>query len=486
MRKLVAVTALLASQVCFAGGFVDQLAQYHLNRQMRIEEGTFSPDWILSWASAPLNATAPADVAASSEGVFNQKIDPSNPSDTRTFAQRYFFNSAYASGPDAPVFYYICGEAVCDAPSGAALAYAHQYRGYVVSLEHRFYGDSQPFPTLSNENLKYLRTDFALADLANFQAFAKAKWGLKGKWIAMGGSYPGSLSAYYRLKYPSLVVGSLASSAPVQPRENFEEYDWVVHDRAGSACASQIQQVVAQLENLMRTDAQGFAAAKLKFEAESVQDPVDFLYVVADMAASAVQYGMKDQFCSSLANGGSDLIGAYARAGIQAFSRLGMKPADDSFQVAKNEDPATYHLGVGTRQWLYQSCTEYGYFQNAYHDPSQSARTALINPAFHRRVCQELFGTQALDVSNIEHNYYEPLLNPASASRIVFTNGSVDPWAMLSISNELGNAVNPNVATYTIQGAAHCGDLGTPNFTDSSSLKGAQRLFTSSVEQWLR
>ncbi len=469
---VIAATAGSVSSVQ-AGGFIDQLVRNKTAERLQVQDQLFSAFSL---------STESRDVM--SAGTFVQKVDPANPQDARTFNQRYFLTTAYASSPDAPVFYSICGEAACNAPNGAALAYARLYHGYAVALEHRYYGTSQPLPTLSAENLRYLKTEFALADLASFEVFAQSKLGLKGKWIAIGGSYSGSLSAYYRLKYPHLVVGALASSGPVQARENFEAYDWVVNDRAGPQCATAIRGVVAEIENPMRSDSNGFATVKHLFQCDRLQDPVDFLYIVADMAAAAVQYGMKDQFCSTLLNSGADPVGAYAKAGISAFSRLGMTPEEDSFQVAKNENPAAYGSGVGMRQWLYQSCTEYGYFQNAFHDPSQSARSALINPAFHRRVCQELFNTPALDTSKITQYFYQPLLN-SSTSRILFTNGSIDPWATLSISHEIGNDVNPNLITNTIDGAAHCDDLGALS-SEATPVGKAQQIFMGLISQWLK
>jgi len=44
-------------------------------------------------------------------------------------------------------------------------------------------------------------------------------------WIVVGGSYPGALSAWFRYKYPHLVIGSLASSAVILAIEDFKDFD---------------------------------------------------------------------------------------------------------------------------------------------------------------------------------------------------------------------------------------------------------------------
>lgn len=61
---------------------------------------------------------------------------------------------------------------------------------------------------MSNANLRYLNSEQALADLAAFRVAMAKKFNLtSNQWISFGGSYPGSLSAWYRLKYPHLVDG---------------------------------------------------------------------------------------------------------------------------------------------------------------------------------------------------------------------------------------------------------------------------------------
>jgi hypothetical protein len=88
-------------------------------------------------------------------------------------------------------------------------------------LEHRFYGKSLPFgnQSFTLENLKYLTAEQALNDLAYFitQVTERNMHNVSKshKWITIGGSYPGALSAWFRSKYPHLTVGAIASSAVV-------------------------------------------------------------------------------------------------------------------------------------------------------------------------------------------------------------------------------------------------------------------------------
>lgn len=80
------------------------------------------------------------------------------------------------------------------------------------------------FRDLSTENLSYLSSEQALADLAYFIIAMNEKFHLNRdtKWIAFGGSYPGSLAAWLRLKYPYLIHGSISTSGPLLAKADFK------------------------------------------------------------------------------------------------------------------------------------------------------------------------------------------------------------------------------------------------------------------------
>jgi pimeloyl-ACP methyl ester carboxylesterase len=415
---------------------------------------------------------------------FKQLIDHNNPQ-LGSFAQRYYIDESYSNSDDSPVFFYICGEAVCNkrALNGLIRNLAKKFNAKMVALEHRYYGKSLPRPNFSAENLQYLTTEFALKDLKSFQDNLIINRNWNGKWISFGGSYPGSLSAYYRLKYPDMLAGALASSAPVMAEENFDRYDAHIADVAGTKCLTNIKAAVYETENALN-DPDKFTKIKDMFDASLVTNDIDFLYLIADIAAIAIQYGMHEDFCNKLDTEETPLIG-YATYAKHIYNSWGINALSLTAEGAMHEDPKTYEDGLGMRPWFYQVCTEYGYWQNAYYDQARSSRSSLINLDYHKNLCERLFNIKyELDTNKINNEYYLPLFNPG-VNNIYFTNGSTDPWSNLSMSDKLGNSTNPNLDFYMIDGAAHCDDLHDNNTHDSMSLKGARIKAEALIHKWL-
>jgi lysosomal Pro-X carboxypeptidase len=89
----------------------------------------------------------------------------------------------------------------------------------VVFAEHRYYGESMPYGDKSMKKpfINYLTSEQALADYAYLITYLKNNitGADKSPVVAFGGSYGGMLSSWFRMKYPNIVVGAIAASAPI-------------------------------------------------------------------------------------------------------------------------------------------------------------------------------------------------------------------------------------------------------------------------------
>jgi pimeloyl-ACP methyl ester carboxylesterase len=418
------------------------------------------------------------------QGSFDQALDHFDSSNTTTFKQRYFIATDYTRGDkNAPVIYYQCGEGNCldSYPLPPAIdSYASSLGAAVVVLEHRYYGKSQPFDQMTGDHLKYLSYEQALEDFAVFQRYVMKEMSLNGKWIFAGGSYSGALSAYYRLKHPELVVGALSSSGVVRTSEVFEDYDRLVAIGLGPQCLAAVQEVTHQVEAVLNNPA-ALAKIQATFQSQDVKSPLDFLSVLDGMASAAVQYNQIDDFCQSILSNSDHLTG-FATGGLKAIAVLGLKPIDMTYQGSESTVASDYEGDVGSRQWGYQSCAEFGGFATPYHDPSLSAESSLLDLQYNLDGCKNLYGiTTPPDTDRMNKTYYEPLLDP-STTNIFFTNGSIDPYSILGIATVNGNVTNPNTAAFTLTGLAHCADLGS---SDGGMIDQAQAMFLKLAQQWL-
>ena len=76
---------------------------------------------------------------------------------------------------------------------------------------------------MTTGNMKYLSSRQGLEDAGHFISSMNDQYNLT-TWFTFGGSYPGSLSAWMRLRFPHLVAGSVSSSGPLFAKLDFHEY----------------------------------------------------------------------------------------------------------------------------------------------------------------------------------------------------------------------------------------------------------------------
>jgi len=155
---------------------------------------------------------------------------------------------------------------------------------------------------LSTENLIYLSSELALADLAFFIEEMNVKYNLEAntKWIAFGGSYPGSLAAWMREKYPHLVHGAISTSGPLLAKADFREYYDVVVNSLGTysdKCVESVRQSFAQTEILLKhmigqrsIDEKFKTCDPIEKSIDNSLDMANFFENLASVFAGIVQY----------------------------------------------------------------------------------------------------------------------------------------------------------------------------------------------------
>ncbi|KAL3583479.1 hypothetical protein D5086_014540 [Populus alba] len=374
------------------------------------------------------------------------------------FPQRYYEFLDYFRIPDGPIFLEICGESSCNGIVNDYISVlAKKFGAAVVSLEHRYYGRSMPFKSTTTENLRFLSSKQALFDLAVFRQYYQESLNLKlnrtsveNPWFVFGGSYAGALSAWFRLKFPHLTCGSLASSAVVLAIHNFTEFDQQIGESAGAECKATLQETTQLVEERLASNKQ---AVKTLFDAAELEIDGDFLYFLADAAVIAFQYGNPDIVCSTLVkakNNGDDLVEAYAKYVKEYY--LGTFGSTVQTYNQKYLKDTSLNKHTGDRLWWFQVCTEVAYFQVA--PSNDSIRSSKVDARYHLDLCKNVFGEgiyPEVDVTNI---YYGG--TNISGSKIVFANGSQDPWRHASKQTS-----SPDMPSFLISchNCGHCTDI---------------------------
>nr|XP_013189334.1 unnamed protein product [Amyelois transitella] len=390
---------------------------------------------------------------------------------------------------------------------GAWIEYAQRFKALCISLEHRFYGESHPTKDLSTKNLQYLSSSQALADLASFISAMKEKFKLPNsvKWVAFGGSYPGSLAAWLRLKYPHLVHAAVSSSGPLLAKVNFMEYYEVVlnalrEKTGGEECVAELKTAHNQILSLMETNPEEIEKAFkvcLPFSKATNDDIRNFYNSIADDFADLVQYnednriGADNHYKNLTINTVCNML--TSSASEPAYKKLA---AFNSIILAKNNETCMDYSYAnmindlrnvtwgsdGARQWTYQTCTEFGFYQTSSGEVEVFGN--LFPLEFFIKQCQDIFGQKfnvdfvnsAAKATNI---YYGGL--DISVSRVVFVHGSVDPWHALGVTSTEDN----DTPAIFIQGTAHCANMYPSSENDSSNLVEARVEIVQYLNSWL-
>ncbi|XP_019872170.1 putative serine protease K12H4.7 [Aethina tumida] len=449
------------------------------------------------------------------ERWFTQNLDHFNPGEETTWQQRYYVNDEYfTNGPKNVVFLMIGGEGEATAEwmtKGTWIDYAKEFKALCFQVEHRYYGKSHPTSDLSVKNLQYLTSQQALADLAMFIETMNMQYnlGTNVKWIAFGGSYPGSLAAWLRQKYPHLVHGSMSASGPLLAQVDFQEYFEVVNQdlqNYNPDCLKAVQQGTKQVDVLLKHMVGQRNLNKLFKLCDPVEKSIDNQKDIANLFeslagnfANVAQYNKDnrigknkagkitiDMLCDIMTNQSiGPQVHRLAEVNSVLLEAYDQKCLDYKYDNMINELRNISWAGEqaeGGRQWTYQTCTEFGFFQSSTYQPQVFGDKFPVD--FFIEQCVDIFGPKynstflnaAVNRTNILYGALD-----IDVSNVVFVHGSVDPWHALGITK----ARSPNAPAIYIEGTAHCANMYPASDKDLPQLTAARLKIKQYIKSWL-
>eukprot|EP01130_Rhizamoeba_saxonica_P005733 TRINITY_DN2277_c0_g2_i3.p1 TRINITY_DN2277_c0_g2~~TRINITY_DN2277_c0_g2_i3.p1 ORF type:complete len:444 (-),score=69.82 TRINITY_DN2277_c0_g2_i3:165-1496(-) len=412
------------------------------------------------------------------EKYLTTRLDKFNHEDHRTYQQRYLFNDQFwgkskntdyssASCP-GPILFYTGNESPVTDYWGASGFFtevlAPKYGAMLVFAEHRYFGKSMPFGDNSFEikNIGYCSTQQALADYAYLITHLKKQYNAEDCPVfAFGGSYGGMLTTFFRIKYPNLIMGGLAASAPfsflgsgISPFA-FTEAASNTYETARPGCGQNIKVALSDIEKYAATPDGRTKISKdfnLCKPISTQNEGIEVLnWAVGGLMGQAMldypyptEYGISisgwpvNNTCDRIHNHKGDTVSALAY-GIGTFYNY----TGDKTCYNIHTDVPDWGKCCG---WDYLACTEV-------YIPSASNGIfpyAPYDQAADIKACKEQFGVD-LDPS-LSETLWGGFDSLSQSSHIIFSNGLLDPWhtggVLKNISDTLIAVVIPGMCFY--------------------------------------
>jgi len=437
------------------------------------------------------------------EWWFDQKLDNFGYGPEVTFQQKVLYNDDYFV-EGGPIMMYAGNEGDIEVfveNSGEVWDFAKEFDGLVVFAEHRFYGDSMPFGNKSynnRENLAHFTADQAMADfLVNIQEI-KSESRIKGtknsKVIIFGGSYGGMLASYMRMKYPNIVDGALASSAPILSLDwPCDSYARVVTQdflKEGSqACVDNVA-AVWDVINRKNETAEGRAELESIFNTCTPVEEVSMLkmYIESGLGTIAmINYPYPTDFLAPVPAWPIRVMCGYMNTDLRSDETALLTAVKNAINVYYNGsgDLDCYDISSGGEDdgdlsysgWYYQTCTEMTI--SFCNDDNDFFENMPYTDAGFDEYCKETYhgvtpNRMWADITYWGHNI-------ESASNIVWTNGLLDPWSAGGILK----TPSPSQPVVIIPDGAHHLELRAAHPDDTPATIAARDVQRAWVRKWL-
>jgi len=454
------------------------------------------------------------------ELYLGQRLDHFDHTNMVTFNQRYFLTKQYVVEDSSMEVTFLCvgGEGpefdssvLVDSVhcTGDMLELAqllsqnHHVSVHVYALEHRYYGKSYPsFPNgkspVTIQNLKYLSSRQALEDLAHFVRYINTREGRDTRWVTFGGSYPGFLAAHARLKYPHMIFAGVSSSAPMKIVVDFPGYYHVVkkdlkYSKVGgsASCYDIVKKGHEQAAQM--ADHQELASIFNVCDGDKLEERRNQEMLLGD-GLIFVPSQSNDPSCTyelcniqRLCEFIDDIHAAnFTTTELEILALVASKQrkSDECVEVDWNKTLAELSRPIvtdnGWRSWLWQTCTEFGFYQTC-EDEDCPFASSYHTVDIDLEICKVAFGVTDV-YENIEAsiNYYGGL-DVNGGSRVLFVNGDVDPWSALGLLN----STDAKFPAAVVPGASHHAWTHSKKASDSDEINTVRELIYSTVISWL-
>uniref|UniRef100_A0A7N6ANI2 Dipeptidyl peptidase 2 n=1 Tax=Anabas testudineus TaxID=64144 RepID=A0A7N6ANI2_ANATE len=422
------------------------------------------------------------------EKYFTQTLDHFNFNSmgNGTFSQRYLITDKHWKKGYGPIFFYTGNEGDIwefALNSGFITELAAQHRALVIFAEHRYYGRSLPFgkDSFNIPQISLLTVEQALADYSVMITELKQQLAATDcPVIVFGGSYGGMLSVYMRLKYPNIVAGALAASAPILSTAGLVDSRQFFHDvtadfesiapecRKAVRGAFHLLKELAEFQDYDRIQSE-FALCKSPSSAQDIHQlngllrnaftvmaMLDYPYsthFMGSMPANPVKVA-----CDTMMSGSNLLVNLRNTAGI-VYNATGVLTCFDLYSLyLECADPTGCGLGFNSMAWDYQACTEI----NLCYESNNV--TDMFPPMPFTERDRELHCSQRWAV--VPRPDWLKTQFWGDASNIIFSNGDLDPWA----NGGVRKSFSSSLIAINISGGAHHLDLRYMKLTLPQSL----------------
>ncbi|XP_065204035.1 putative serine protease K12H4.7 [Planococcus citri] len=239
-----------------------------------------------------------------------------------------------------------------------------------------------------------------------------------------------------------------------------EEYFEVVKaslDSYHPNCSSRIAEATQQLDRLIKTEAGRKHITKLFLLCTELQDELSVIASFFRKMANQVSYTVQNDkghrktnneipprrsieyLCDIMTYPNASALDLYAAVFIVNLVQYGWTCLhhDDEFLIEayKKTDIDTILEGSGERQWFYQTCTEFGYYQRLSTTSDIFGIHLLTEQDV--KLCEKVFGPE-FNETRLKNGIYRTNTiyggMQVNVGNIIFVHGSKDPWHPLGIT----------------------------------------------------